>query len=96
MGWAEGGSGHRGLGGRAGCGQRGPVARVRVGIEGAKRPFGCERSEPSCSGLGSAKRSAAERGPTSSLDNRSQSNKDYHYFAIELNFMEWPRPPMVT
>ena len=48
------------------CGQRGPVARVRVGIEGAKRPFGCERSEPSCSGLGSAKRSAAERGPNSS------------------------------
>ena len=55
MGWAEGGGGM----GRGG-GLRGPGARVRVGIEGAKRPFGCERSEPSCSGLGSAKCSRAQ------------------------------------
>ena len=54
--WAEGGD----------IGQRGLVGRGSDRIEGAKRPFGRERSEPSCPGPGSAERSAAERGPNSS------------------------------
>ena len=48
-------------------GQRGPVGRGSDRSEGAQRPFGCGRSEPSCSGPGSAERSAAERGPNSSF-----------------------------
>ena len=42
------------------------MGRESNGFEGAKRPFGRERSEPSCPGPGSAERSAAERGPNSS------------------------------
>ena len=76
VGWAErGGLGKEG--GRGLCGQRavgrewvglaeGVMGRESNGFEGAKRPFGCERSEPSCPGPGSAERSAAERGPNSS------------------------------
>ena len=43
------------------------MGRESNGFEGAKRPFGRERSEPSCPGLGSAERSAAEHGPNSSF-----------------------------
>ena len=61
--WVEGAEVGRGEGG----GQREAVAgRGSNGIEGAKRLFGCERSKPSCSGSGSAERSAAEHDPTSS------------------------------
>ena len=61
-----------------GLGQRGmAVVGGSDKIEGAKRPFGCERSEPSCSGLGSAECSAAECGPTSSFAiNRLTSLQD--------------------
>ena len=56
-GWQRGGSG----------GQREAVTGRRSDrIEGAKQPFGCKRSEPSCSGSGFAERSATERDPTSS------------------------------
>ena len=44
------------------------MGRESNGIEGAKRPFGRERSEPSCPGPGSVERSAAERGPNSSFN----------------------------
>ena len=55
--------------GREGVGvgwAEGVMGRESNGFEGAKRPFGRERSEPSCPGPGSAERSAAERGPNSS------------------------------
>ena len=56
--WAEGAVGRGPWG-------EGAMGRVSNRIEGAQRPFGCERSEPSCPGPGSAERSAAERGPNS-------------------------------
>ena len=43
------------------------MSRVSNRIEGAQRPFGCERSEQSCPGPGSAEQSAAEHGPNSSF-----------------------------
>ena len=67
-----GGGGQRGavVGRGSGDGRRGVVVQREAvesnRIEGAKRPFGCKRSEPSCSGSGSAERSAAERDPTNS------------------------------
>ena len=41
------------------------IGRESNGFEGAKRPFGCEQSEPSCPGPGSVERSVVDHGPNS-------------------------------
>ena len=90
MGWAE----RVGWAEREGVGwaERGGVGRGRNrlegasgsdGIEGAQRPFGRERSEPSCPGPGSAERSAAGRGPNSSYFDKESSHFEVVYYEGE-------------